>query len=204
MQQNTLAPWAEAVPDVTYPLSADQLLGLQDDEWNYELVDGRLVRMAPTGLEHLDITERLYETLRTFVLSRGLGRVTLPDTGFRLSKPGEPDTVLSPDVAFVSIHRIQQLPAPGTRERKHFLAVAPELAAEIVSPDQHHPEMAKKAQLYLEKGVRLVWVLWPDQQQVDVWRPGSTAPVATLGMTETLDGWDVVPGFKLPVADLFP
>jgi len=53
MKHDTLAPWAEPVPDVAYPFTADALLGLREDEWRYELVDGRLVRMAPTGLEHL-------------------------------------------------------------------------------------------------------------------------------------------------------
>jgi Uma2 family endonuclease len=203
MKSDTLAPWAEPVPDAPYPMTADDLLALADDAWQYELVDGRLVRMAPTGLEHLDITERLYEFLRLFVVPRGLGRVTLPDTGFRLSAPGQPDVVVSPDVAYIGNARMQQLPPRGTSERKRYLALAPDIAAEVVSPDQHHPEMAKKAQLYLEKGVRLVWIVWPDQQQVDVWRPGADVPIATLGIGETLDGLDVLPGFSFPVADLF-
>jgi Uma2 family endonuclease len=188
MRHDTLAPWAEIVPDARYPMTADDLLVLADDAWQYELVDGRLVRMAPTGLEHLDITERLYDALRTFVTLRGLGRVTLPDTGFRLSQPGEHEVVVSPDVAYISTERVRQLPPRGAPARKRFLAVAPDLAAEIVSPDQYHPEMAKKAHLYLEKGVHLVWIVWPDQQQVDVWRPGSDVAVATLGIGETLNG----------------
>jgi Uma2 family endonuclease len=203
MQHDTLAPWAEVVPGVRYPMTAADLLALTDDDWQYELVDGRLVRMAPTGLEHLDITERLYEALRTFVVAGGLGRVTLPDTGFRLTLPGEQEVVVSPDVAYVSILRMQQLPPPGVPARKRFLSVAPDLAAEIISPDQYHPEMAKKAQLYLERGVRLVWIVWPDQRQVDVWRPGSDVPAATLGVGETLDGLEALPGFTFPVADLF-
>ncbi len=77
------------------------------------------------------------------------------------------------------------------------------MAAEVVSPDQHHPEMAKKVQLYLAKGVRLVWVVWPDQQQVEVWRPGTDVPIATLSVGMTLDGLEVLPGFTMPVADLF-
>ncbi len=203
MKHDMLAPWAEVVPDAQYPMTADDLLALADDAWQYELVDGRLVRMAPTGLEHLDITERLYEALRAFVAPRGLGRVSLPDTGFRLSAPGAPEVVVSPDVAYISAERIQQLPPRGAPARKLFVAVAPDLAAVVVSPDQYHPEMAKKAQLYLEKGVRLVWIVWPDQQQVDVWRPGSDTPVTTLGTGETLDGKDVLPGFALPMAELF-
>ncbi len=203
MKHDTFAPWAEAVPDARYPMTADDLLVLADDAWQYELVDGRLVRMAPTGLEHLDITERLYEALRAFVVSHTLGRVSLPDTGFHLSSTGQPEVIVSPDVAYISAEQMRQLPPHGAPARKQFVAVAPEIAAEVVSPDQYHPEMAKKAQLYLDHGVRLVWVVWPAQRQIDVWRPGAAVPVATLDVGGTLDGQDVLPGFSLPVADLF-
>ena len=82
--------------------------------------------------------------------------------------------------------------------------MAPDLVAEVVSPSQFHPEMNAKAQLYIARGVRLVWVIWPDAQEIDVWRPAApTAPVMTLGINDTLDGFDVVPGFTMPVTDLF-
>ncbi|HEX6123073.1 MAG TPA: Uma2 family endonuclease, partial [Ktedonobacterales bacterium] len=148
MRQNTLAPWAELVPD-TGPMTADELLALPEDEWKYELVDGRLVRMPPTGLEHFDVTDALHAALRTYVRASGLGIVTLPDTGFRLTAPDLTETVLSPDVAFVRAERVAQLPPPGDPARKKFLPLAPDLAAEIASPDQYRPEMAEKARRYL-------------------------------------------------------
>src|SRR5690349_1497786 len=100
MKREVLAPWAEPVPDVAYPFTADALLKLHEDEWLYELVDGRLVRMAPTGLEHLEVTDTLHHAMRTYVVAKRLGKVTLPDTGFRLSQPGQQDTVLAPDVGY--------------------------------------------------------------------------------------------------------
>lgn len=202
MRHDTLAPWAEPVPD-TGPMTADDLLRLDDAAWQFELVEGRLIRMPPTGLEHFDITDNLHAIIRAYVKAQNLGIVTLPDTGFRLTRPGEADTVLSPDIAYVSAARVQQLPPPGTPERKKFLPVAPDLAVEVASPDQHHPEMADKARLYLASGVRLVWLVWPNHQQVDVWRPGADQPTATLGPPDRLDGRDVLPGFTHPVADLF-
>jgi hypothetical protein len=63
--------------------------------------------------------------------------------------------------------------------------------------------MNAKAQLYLAASVRLVWLIWPRQQQVEVWRPGSAVPIMTLGIGEALDGLDVVPGFTYPLAKLF-
>lgn len=127
----------------------------------------------------------------------------VPGTGFRLTRPGEADTVLSPGIAYVSAAKVRQLPLPGTPERKKFLPVAPDLAVEVALPDQLHPEMADKAQLYLASGVRLVWLVWPGHQQVDIWRPGADQPSATLDPLDTLDGLDVLPGFTHPVADLF-
>jgi Uma2 family endonuclease len=202
MRHDTLAPWAEPVPDAG-PMTADDLLRLDDTAWQFELVEGRLIRMAPTGLEHLDVTRKLYRSLDRYVDAHDLGIVTLPDTGFRLTRPGAAETVLSPDIAYVSAARVRQLPPPGTPERKKFLPVAPDLAVEVASPDQHHPEMADKARLYLASGVRLVWLVWPSHQQVDIWRPGTDQPTATLGPPDTLDGLDVLPGFTYPVADLF-
>lgn len=203
MAQNTLAPWAELVPGVGGVMTADELLAVQDDAWQYELVDGRLVRMSPTSLEHYDIWIRLFRALDRFVEDHRLGIVTPADTGFKLSRVGQPDTVLSPDLAVVGAENVQRLPAPGTPERKKYLSLAPDLAIEIASPDQHRPEMAQKAQIYLESAVRLVWIVWPVAQQVDVWRAGAQAPLTTLGANESLDGQDILPGFSLSIAHLF-
>lgn len=202
MKHDTIASWAEPVPGAG-PMNADDLLKLQDGAWRYELVEGVVVRMAPTGLEHFDVTRRLFRAMDRFAEERNLGIVTLPDTGFVLTRPGERDTVLSPDIAFVSAASAQRLPAPGTPERKKYLPLAPDLAVEVASPDQHHPEMAEKARRYLGAGVRLVWVVWPSAQQVDVWREGRDAPMATLDGAGMLGGLDVFPGFAFPVARLF-
>jgi len=64
--------------------------------------------------------------------------------------------------------------------------------------------MAEKAKLYLQASVRLVWIVWPEAQTVDVWRPGDAdAPGRALALGDVLDGQDVVPGFAYPLADLF-
>jgi Uma2 family endonuclease len=203
MAHETFAPWAETVPGVSHVVAADELLALREDEWRYELVEGKLIRMTPTGLEHRDIWIRLFRALDRFVESSGLGFVTPTDTGFRLPLVGNGDTVLAPDIAFVSVEHEHQLPAPSTPERKKFLPVAPDLAVEIASPDQHRPEMAEKVRLYVEAGTRLVWVIWPAVRQVDVWQPGSNTPTAVLELPDLLDVLDVLPGFTYPVTHLF-
>ena len=80
---------------------------------------------------------------------------------------------------------------------------APDLAVEVSSPSQSAGDLAAKVALYLAGGTRLVWVVWPDRQQVDVWHPGDTQPSATLGVGDTLDGEDVIPGFIHSIGDIF-
>ena len=103
-------------------------------------------------------------------------------------------------MAFV---RGERLPSKGSAQYKGAPHVAPDLVAEVASPSQYRPEMAVKARLYHRYGVRLVWIIWPHDQQVEMWRPGANEPVATLGIGELLDEMDVLQGFTYPVSDLF-
>jgi Uma2 family endonuclease len=198
MAREVFAPWAEVVPGAG-PMTVDELLQLPDDGWRYELVDGVLVRMPPPGFRHGRLVARLASTLLTYVTANHLGDV-VTDAGFVLSRAGQPDTVLGPDVAFV---RTEHLPQPDSSADEKHLRVAPDLAAEIASPDQYRPDMRDKATMYLASGVRLVWVVWPDSKTVDVWRPGSDTSIQTLALSDALDGLDVLPGFSYPLAELF-
>ena len=201
MAQEIFAPWAEAVPDAPYPMTIAQMQALPDDGWIYELVDGRLVRMPGSGNKATAIAGLLVAALINFVRPRKLGRISLPDGEYNLTLPGAPnETALIPDVAFV---RAGRLPALNSQAANAIPHLAPDLVAEVASPNQYRPELGAKARRYLEAGVRLVWVIRPDDEQVEVWRPGSNQPVATLGVNDSLDGLDVLPGFSHPVADLF-
>jgi Uma2 family endonuclease len=202
--QNTLAPWAELVPEVG-PMTIDGLLALPDDSrWQYELVEGRLVRMPASGFEASRIAALLVAALITFVQPRGLGAVTGADGTYDLTQPEDRgETGLVPDVAFVVAGR---LPPRGSPAYTKALPLAPDLVAEVVSPSQFRPEMADKARRYVQAGVRLMWLIWPKYQQVDVWRPdaqGAAQLAATLALGDALDGLDVLPGFAYPLTDLF-
>ncbi len=203
-QHTTLAPWAEEVPGAPFPMTVDDLLAMPDDaEWQYEVVEGRLVRTPASGFDAARIALRLAAALLAYVEDHSLGAVTVTgaDGTYNLTPAGAPaQTGLVPDVAFV---RAERVPAPGSPDYLKAPHLAPDLVAEIVSPSQYHPEMNSKALRYLAAGVRLVWLVWLEYQQVEVWRPGSTAPVATLGIADALDGLDVVPGFAYPLARLF-
>ena len=195
MPPDTLAPWADTVL-----LSAEDLMARADDSWRYELVEGRLVRMPPSGYEHSNVAGNLFMALRSFVDAYELGTVTLPETGFLLSRPDEPDTVLAPDLAFVSAARV---PVRGSQDWKGFPRLAPDLIVEIASPGQGRREMAAKARVWLRAGVRLVWVVWPATHQVDVWQMEADAPAVTVEETEQLEGGEILPGFVYPVARPF-
>jgi Uma2 family endonuclease len=197
MKLDTLAPWGEAILQDRLILDVDELLELPDDSRMYELVAGRLVRMPPGGGGNSARAMTLGAALLQFVGERGLGEITGADGAYLLSGPDELPTAFAPDVAFV---RAGRYPPEGSPECDRIWRLAPDLAVEIVSPNQYRPAMARKAPRYLEAGVRLIWMVWPKYKHVDVWRPGSDKPIATLGLGDSLDGLDVLPGFTYPVA----
>jgi Uma2 family endonuclease len=195
MVADTVAPWAEPVL-----FTADDLAALPDDAWHYELVEGRLVRMPPTGVAHGDMTARLVVLLRPFVTERGLGTVLTGEPGFVLNPPGEPETVLAPGVAFVSAANMSP---EDVRAETGFSRAVPEFVVEVASPSQHRPELAAKAQRWLQAGVNLVWIVWPVEHEVDVWVASSAGAPRTLGMDDELDGGDTLPGFEAPISALW-
>jgi Uma2 family endonuclease len=187
------APWAEIVPDAPRA-TAESLLARQDDGWQYEVVEGVLVRMAGSGLRASTIARRLAGRLGDFVDDRGLGQVTGADGVYKFSGA---ETGLVPDVGFFAAARQSLI-----RDPNKPIPFAPDLAVEVASPSQDRVAMAAKTALYFAGGTRLVWIIWPDDLQVDVWRRGTIAPV-TLRVGDTLDGENVATGFTYPVARLF-
>src|SRR5260221_12138037 len=123
MAHEVIAPWGQVVPGVG-PMTADELLALGDRGRGCELVDGVLVRIAPTGFTHGDIVWELGSTLGVYVKQRRLGKVTAAETGYVLSPSGQPDTGLAPDVAFV---RTEGVPARDDPAAAKFLRGAPDL-----------------------------------------------------------------------------
>ena len=192
-----LAPWAEIVPGAPYPMTIQDLLDWPDDDgYRYELVEGMLVRMAGSGDEATTIGLAIASELRVYVRPRRLGVATGADGVYKF--PGA-ETGLVPDAGYYSAERRALIV-----DRTKPIPFAPDLAVEVASPSQKQSDMDAKARTYLRGGTRLVWVVWPAREQVDVWRPDKLDhPAVTLGMDDALDGEDVVPGFAYPVADIF-
>ena len=175
-------------------LTADDLLALDGKGVKGELIRGVFCETVSNGLEHGEIAGNFIVGMGNFVKPRKLGRVFGTDSGIWLER--NPDTVREPDVAFISAERLPL----GVRVRG-YSEIVPDLVVEIASPSDSRREVNDKALMWLHFGVPLVWAAHPDTRTVDVYRPGR--PVVTVGDDGTLDGAPALPGFTLPVADVF-
>ena len=175
-------------------MTADELMRLPRDGQRHELVRGELRSMPPAGFEHGDVTNIIGSSLGPYARERGLGRAVTGDVGFRLTT--NPDTVRAPDVAFVRHERIL---AAG--RVTGYWQGAPDLVVEVISPNDLYWEVEEKVAEGLAHGARLVLVVNPRRRTVAVHRPNG--PVRILGEDDVLDGEDVVPGWALPVSELF-
>jgi Uma2 family endonuclease len=165
-----------------------------EDNQRLELIEGMLIEMPPSSPLNTVIAARILAFLFNFVELHDLGYVSGADGGFTVS----PVTVLIPDVAFFAKERAPTIP-------KEFHG-APDLAVEVISPSETPRKINDKTALYLANGGRMVWNVYPEDAVVEVWQSteDGAMKVHTLTVDDTLDGGDVLPGFKLPVAKIFP
>jgi Uma2 family endonuclease len=176
-------------------MSADELLALPDDNRKHELVAGLKVSEPPASFRHGDIAAEVFTRLSEYVRQRHLGRVVSTETGFLLAR--NPDTVRAPDVAFVSRSKIERAGAV-----RGYFPGAPDLAVEVLSPSEWPADVHAKIGDYLAAGSRLVWVIDPASRQVRVHR--TLLQPSILDEMAMLVGDDVLPGFSVRVARLFP
>lgn len=170
--------------------TADELLRLPDDGSRYELVRGELRQMSPAGYDHGDIAMTIGAHLKTYVRAHRLGKVFAAETGFMLAR--NPDTVLAADAAFVRTERV--LPrGPG------FFPGPPDLAVEVISPSDSYSNVVVKTREWLRGGTRAVVVVDPPTMNVEVHRPSG----AVTRINDVLAVDDVVPGWTLPLAEIF-
>ncbi len=175
------------------PLIVEDLYGMQDDGLKHELQAGVLVSEPLPGFRHGRIVVNLSALLAEHVRARRLG-VVVAETGFILAR--RPDTVRGPDVAFVTRERIEKLADPTAA-----FSGPPDLAIEVLSPSNAAASMHAKVADYLAAGTRQVWLVDPARETVTVYR--SLLSPAVYRGDDVLDGEDVVPGFRVRVADLF-
>ncbi|HWQ34136.1 MAG TPA: Uma2 family endonuclease [Blastocatellia bacterium] len=175
-------------------ITADELLQMPDDGFRYELVKGELHRMPPTGGEHGKISLRLGSMIAWHVRQHKLGVTFAAETGFLIAT--DPDTVRAPDASFIRQDRIPESGIP-----KGYIPGAPDLAVEVISPNDIYSEVEAKVLEWLDAGTRMVIVVNPRKHTVTVYR--SQTDITILRENDTLSGGDVLPGFSCKVAELF-
>lgn len=178
------------------PFTAEDLLRMPDDGSRYELIEGELRQMVPAGGVRGYLALRIASRLERHVDAENLGRTYAAETGFKISS--DPDTVRAPDAAFVRRERVEM----AGRVRGYWPG-APDLAVEVVSPNDTHSEVIGKVLAWLEAGSRMVLVVDPEKLTITVYRSRDEIRVLTASAGDTIDGADVVPGWTLPVAELF-
>lgn len=173
-------------------VTADEFLAWPDDG-RYELVDGQVVPVAPSNVEHGAITLNVGVALKLWLRQHGRGIVACNDPGIVLTRG--PDTVRAPDVA-VFLSR-----PPGPAERVRFVETLPDLVVEVASPSDRHLAVLAKANVWLSAGVTVVWVLWPKSRQVAVLRADEAPEFLKPG--DTITDETLLPGFTLRLEEVF-
>jgi len=172
-------------------MTAEELIRLPDDAHRHELVQGELLTMSPVGFTHGAVTANLTLLLKLYVKTNNLGRVVVGDVGFKLETC--PDTVLAPDIAFITHDRVV-IASPG------FHSGPPDLAVEVMSQWDTLPQVARKTALWLRLGAKSVWNVNPRRRTVEVVR--ADAVRRFFHETDELVD-DTIPGFRVPVSEIF-
>lgn len=175
-------------------LTPDDLLRLPDGE-HCELVDGHLVEKE-MGFLTSEVTAEVQFRIRAVVREGKLGWAPAQECGYQCF-PDDPGKVRKPDASFIAYARL-----PLEAAHEGWVRIPPDLAVEVVSPNDPFEDVQRKVREYLGAGVALIWVVSPAGGTVMVYRQDGRHSL--LGESDTLTGDDVLPGFSVPVAELFP
>jgi Uma2 family endonuclease len=172
----------------------EDLLAMPDEK-RYELVDGRLVERK-MGAESSEVGGNLYLRLAPFCREHDRGIVWPADNGFQCF-PHAPGLVRRPDVSFVKKGRL-----PGDVSPKGWVRIPPDLAVEVVSPNDSAEDLEERLDDYQKAGVPLIWVIYPEARKARILRLGG--PDGKLSEDDELSGEDIIPGFRCPLREILP
>ncbi|MCY4652986.1 MAG: Uma2 family endonuclease [Dehalococcoidia bacterium] len=176
------------------PMTAEELLNLPDDGFRYELIRGKLRKRLPAGQTHGKYASKLNISLGGYVMANRLGETYIADTGYVLAT--DPDHVLAPDLAFISNDRLSEI-----GESDGFAQGAPDVAVEVISPNDRYTDVEEKVEDWLNAGCGAVIIVNPRRRTVNLHR--SPTDMTTLTESDTLELDDIVPGWRMPVEDIF-
>lgn len=172
----------------------EELLDLPDEK-SYEVVNGQLVERT-MGLLSDWVAAQIISLLQAFVMAKRLGWVFPSSTGYQCFDD-DPGKLRKPDASFI---RADRLPRQGLSTP--YARIPPDLAVEVVSPNDKAYEIDEKVDEYLRAGVREVWVINPERRNIRIHRADGS--LVGLRESDILKGGEVIPGFSCRVADLFP
>ncbi len=181
-----------AVPASTLT-TAEDLLRMPRGRARHELVRGELRVMCLPGARHGRIALRIGRLLDTHASQTGAG-VAFGELGFLLAR--DPDTVRGPDAAFISRERYD-----AVGETTKYWPGPPDLAVEVLSPNDTFREVQEKAREWVAAGCTAVLVLDPDERTATVYRAGGDSHI--YAGEERVDLSDAVPDFRVAVGELF-
>ncbi|HEV2394533.1 MAG TPA: Uma2 family endonuclease [Verrucomicrobiae bacterium] len=172
-----------------------ELQALPEDGFVHEVINGELVMSPKNDFFHGDICSELLTVLRTFVRANRLGAVLDSSTGLWLKNRN----CRAPDISFVSRARLTAL--GFKRSTRSFFPGAPDLAVEVLSPNNTRSELDQRRRDFFESGTLVAWVIDPEAQRVEICH--SLIRRKLMGSGGLLEGEDLLPGFAYPIADLF-
>jgi Uma2 family endonuclease len=175
-------------------MTAEQLAQQTPEASRGELIAGEFISMSPAGFTHGRIALKIGTYLNMFIMEQQLGEAYAAETGFILKR--NPDTVRAPDVAFVTANR-----AALQEKETGFFDGAPDLAVEVISPSETMEDIENKLFDYLDAGTQVVWLVFPRTQSITVYR--SLQDIRIFTSEDTIDCEELLPGFSIPVKELF-
>lgn len=173
-------------------MTAEELLQL-DDDFRHELINGELITMPVPRLPHGRIATRLMVPLAQFVWDHDLGEV-YDFVGFQMT--WNPDTVLGPDLSFVSKQRLSEV-----GEVKGYWQGPPDLAVEVFSPGYRPGKVSKRIARLFSLGTKQVWIVDVKHSTVTVYR--SESDTTTFSGSDYLEAPDLLPGFRVSLDRIF-
>ena len=174
-------------------MTAEELMQLPDSPFRHELINGELITMPLPKAPHGRATMRLGIPLGQFVWDHDLGEI-YDHSGYQLTV--NPDTVLGPDIAFISKERLKEV-----GEVEGYWQGPPDLAVEVRSPGDRRGKVNKKISLWLGSGAKQVWIVEPKHRSVTVYR--SETDTTTFSGSDYLEAQDLFPGFRISLDRIF-
>ena len=173
----------------------EELQALPEDGFVHEVVDGELIMSPKNNFQHENICGRLYAALHDFNRAHRLGVVRGSSAGYWMSNRN----CRAPDISFIPRARLERLHFKPTA--KKFFPGAPDLAVEVLSPNNTRAEIDKRLRDFFESGTQIAWIIDPETETVEVCH--SLTQRKLIGPGGELDGEHLLPGFRYSIADLF-